>query len=282
MWNIQRFRHSSIRIHQNLIAIFKRYLKMLVNGEQKRYSMNSSSSEGERLETGGRYETLRCYVYGSTHIKYPPLDKIGKIVDQVDYVLLEGVKTNKEDLLFVLTFPLLITFLVYKEILIRLATLPKKNMRRKADMEILKEYFEKRGKPVEIADYKFYDLIKKKSKLAISISLIQLICSLFLIYSILFILLENKFNPFLFLCIILKSSPFQCVILKFLLIFTLNISALCIFAKKTQNIRDELLIKRVAELRNGGYKCMFIARGKEHVEFIKAELEKLGVLVTEL
>jgi len=43
-----------------------------------------------------------------------------------------------------------------------------------------------------------------------------------------------------------------------------------------------LLIKRVAELRNGGYKCMFIARGKEHVEFIKAELEKLGVLVTEL
>ncbi|MEM1820838.1 MAG: hypothetical protein QXU64_04540 [Thermofilaceae archaeon] len=212
--------------------------------------MNSSSSEGEKLENGGRYETLHCYVYGSTHIKYPPLDKIVKIVDQVDYVLLEKVKTNKKGPLLVLTFPLLITFLAYKGIL-RLATLPKKNMRGKIDMEILKEYFEKRGKPVEIADYEFYDLIKKKPKLIISISLLQLIYFLFLFHSILLIFLGIAFG-------------------------------ILAFAFGTKNTRDELLIKRVAELRNRGYKCVFIARGEKHVKFVKAELRKIGVLVTEL
>ncbi|MEM0377393.1 MAG: hypothetical protein QXI90_06430 [Thermofilum sp.] len=224
--------------------------------------MHSSGSEG------GRLETFCCYVYGSVHIKYPPLDKIGKIVDQVDYVLLEGVKMNKKGTLFVLVFPLLITFLVYKGI-IRLITLLNKNMRGKADMEVLKRFFEERGKPVEIADYELYDLIKKKPKLTVSISSLQLICSLFLLYSILLIFLENKLNLFLLLHNIAK-------------LFLLNMLAFSFFVSKTKNTRDELLIKRVTELRNRGYKCVFIARGKDHIKFIKAELEKIGVLVVDI
>ncbi|MEM1820886.1 MAG: hypothetical protein QXU64_04785 [Thermofilaceae archaeon] len=229
------------------------------------YSMDSSSSKGGRLENGGRFETLRCYVYGSTHIKCPPLDKISKIVEQVDYVLLEGVKTNKKGPLLVLIFPLLITILAYERIL-RLVTLPKKNMRGKVDMEILKEFFEKRGKPIEIADCELYDLIKKKPKLTISIFLLQLIFFLFLFGSILLIFLGSKLNLFNFL----------------LIIIAFDILALGIFVSETLNARDELLIKRVVELWKRGYKCVFIARGEKHVKFIKAELGRLGVLVTEL
>ncbi|MEM1868453.1 MAG: hypothetical protein QXY83_06395 [Thermosphaera sp.] len=240
--------------------------------------MDSSSSEGERLETGGRYETLRCYLYGSTHIECPPLDKIGKIVDQVDYVLLEGVKTNKKGLLLVLTFPLLITFLAYKRI-IRLATLPMKNMEGKVDMEILKEFFEKRGKPVETADYEFYDLIKKKPKLAISISLLQLICFLFPLY------FPFLFRNVLYIFLIFLGNELFLYIFSFIIFIIpiiIPIILLLIFVLGTKNTRDELLIKRVVELRNRGYKCVFIARGEKHIKFIKAELEKLGVLITEL
>lgn len=169
------------------------------------YSMDSSSSEGERLETGGRYETLRCYLYGSTHIECPPLDKIGKIVDQVDYVLLEGVKMNKKGPLFVLIFPLLITFLVYEGI-IKFTSLPKKSMKGKTDMRILKEFFEERDKPLEIADFELYDLIKKKLKLAILTSLLQLICYLLLFHSILLIFLKNELNLHLLCSIVILFS----------------------------------------------------------------------------
>ena len=224
---------------------------------------------------------VRCYIYGSTHIRIPREDILREWLSRVDYVLIEGLSTRdwrslikQRPSAILIVLGVLTCFFLFHDMpawimdkWYRLKGKPPF----KGDMSYVRDYAVKLGKKVELADASLCEVLSEQSvNLKHSLRVCNMGATLLIVVFIALVIssLYSNLPPTILISISIS-----------IIFIPITILLICavVFVGDINEFRDSKVVKRTKELVEMGYSVL-IVRGKRHIKFISSELRKHSII----